>query len=204
MIDIKLLKNWDKILTCIVSVIALFFSYESWHNQNEFENEYRENSDKVILNSIKLAKYDLNLLLYKAEISKDTFISYQQLNYQIKSLEENLKVVKEVKVTNLPRSKSMNYQVYVQDLSNIIYKEKDELRSLKVVALNDKSATDVKKHTGDDPVELDTTNIKTFRRSIRQEKDVLNTDENGILVHRDLYDLVYKKASDEMRERLGE
>lgn len=115
-------KNWSTILTTTASIIAVIISGLGWWQQNNVDKVYRDNTRQVIQNSTKLALYDIDLLIEKASYAKAEPLSKDQLDFQINSLNQNLSVIKDVQITDLPQSESMNYQVYRADLSNVIYR----------------------------------------------------------------------------------
>lgn len=115
-------KHWSTILTTTASIIAVIISGLGWWQQNNVDKVYRDNTRQVIQNSTKLALYDIDLLIEKASYAKVEPLSKDQLDFQINSLNQNLSVIKDVQITDLPQSESMNYQVYRADLSNVIYR----------------------------------------------------------------------------------
>lgn len=115
-------KNWSTVLTTTASIIAVIISGLGWWQQSNVDKVYRDNTRQVIQNSTKLALYDIDLLIEKASYAKVDPLSKDQLDFQINSLNQNLSVIKDVQITDLPQSESMNYQVYRADLSNVIYR----------------------------------------------------------------------------------
>lgn len=176
--------NWDKCLSIFISFVATAFSIFTLFNQHNFKKQYNETSNQVIINSIKLAEYDLNLLKMKINLSqKGSQITYQQLNFQVDSLKKNLNTLNEVDVTKLPNDKSLNYQVYVQDLNAIIYKRESDLNALKNLSH--------KQGNGEDLLELNDVNLETMRDSIDTDLKVLSIDKEVIEENGDLYSRVY-------------
>ncbi len=126
--------NWDKILSLSVSIISILLSIGTFINQQNIKSQYNDTSNQVILNSINLARYDLKLMKLKINMSQNgNQITYQQLAFQIDSLKKNMETIKQVQVTELPRDKTLNYQVYTQDLNAIIYQCNNDLNSLIIV-----------------------------------------------------------------------
>lgn len=184
--------NWDKCLSIFISFVATAFSIFTLFNQHNFKKQYNETSNQVIINSIKLAEYDLNLLKMKINLSqKGSQITYQQLNFQVDSLKKNLNTLNEVDVTKLPNDKSLNYQVYVQDLNAIIYKRESDLNALKNLSH--------KQENGEDLLELNDVNLETMRDSIDTDLKVLSVDKEVIEENGDLYSRVYKHNLDTMK-----
>lgn len=184
--------NWDKCLSIFISFVATAFSIFTLFNQHNFKKQYNETSNQVIINSIKLAEYDLNLLKMKINLSqKGSQITYQQLNFQVDSLKKNLNTLNEVDVTKLPNDKSLNYQVYVQDLNAIIYKRESDLNALKNLSH--------KQGNGEDLLELNDVNLETMRDSIDTDLKVLSIDKEVIEENGDLYSRVYKHNLDTMK-----
>lgn len=184
--------NWDKCLSIFISFVATAFSIFTLFNQHNFKKQYNETSNQVIINSIKLAEYDLNLLKMKINLSqKGSQITYQQLNFQVDSLKKNLNTLNEVDVTKLPNDKSLNYQVYVQDLNAIIYKRESDLNTLKNLSH--------KQENGEDLLELNDVNLETMRDSIDTDLKVLSVDKEVIEENGDLYSRVYKHNLDTMK-----
>lgn len=93
-------KYWDKIIPIAISLVALYISVKNYLNQKNFSKKYSNKAYQVLLNSVDLALFDIDLLLYKLNTLKE--FDFVQLNYQIKSLEENLELVKSISFENLP------------------------------------------------------------------------------------------------------
>lgn len=185
-------KNWDKCLSISISFVATALSIFTLFNQHNFKKQYNETSNQVIINSIKLAEYDLNLLKVKINLSqRGSQITYQQLNFQVDSLKKNLDTLNEVDITKLPNDKSLNYQVYVQDLNAIIYKRESDLNALKNLSH--------KQENGEDLLELNDENIETMKDSIDTDLKVLSVDKEVIEENGDLYSRVYKHNLDTMK-----
>ncbi|MCR1889616.1 hypothetical protein NSA16_00300 [Ligilactobacillus murinus] len=183
--------NWDKILSLSVSIISILLSIGTFINQQNIKNQYNDTSNQVILNSINLARYDLKLMKLKINMSQNgNQITYQQLAFQIDSLKKNMETIKQVQVTELPRDKTLNYQVYTQDLNAIIYQCNNDLNSLKKLAN--------KSENGEDLLELNPINIKTLLSAIDKDLQILSDDEQVIEENGNLYDRHYKQALKEI------
>lgn len=184
--------NWDKCLSISISFVATVLSIFTLFNQHNLKKQYNETSNQVIINSIKLAEYDLNLLKVKINLSqRGSQITYQQLNFQVDSLKKNLNTLNEVDITKLPNDKSLNYQVYIQDLNAIIYKRESDLNALKNLTH--------KQENGEDLLELNDENIETMKDSIDTDLKVLSVDKEVIEENGDLYSRVYKHNLDTMK-----
>lgn len=183
--------NWDKILSLSVSIISILLSIGTFINQQNIKSQYNDTSNQVILNSINLARYDLKLMKLKINMSQNgNQITYQQLAFQIDSLKKNMETIKQVQVTELPRDKTLNYQVYTQDLNAIIYQCNNDLNSLKKLAN--------KSENGEDLLELNPINIKTLLSAIDKDLQILSDDEQVIEENGNLYDRRYKQALEEI------
>ena len=121
-------KYWDKIIPIVVSLVALYISVKNYLNQKNFSKKYSNKAYQVLLNSVDLALFDIDLLLYKINTLKE--FDFVQLNYQIKSLEENLELVKSISFENLPDADIINYQTYLKELNDIIYRLKSDINEL--------------------------------------------------------------------------
>ena len=183
--------NWDKILSLSVSIISILLSIGTFINQQNIKSQYNDTSNQVILNSINLARYDLKLMKLKINMSQNgNQITYQQLAFQIDSLKKNMETIKQVQVTELPRDKTLNYQVYTQDLNAIIYQCNNDLNSLKKLAN--------KSENGEDLLELNPINVKTLLSAIDKDLQILSDDEQVIEENGNLYDRHYKQALEEI------
>lgn len=183
--------NWDKILSLSVSIISILLSIGTFINQQNIKSQYNDTSNQVILNSINLARYDLKLMKLKINMSQNgNQITYQQLAFQIDSLKKNMETIKQVQVTELPRDKTLNYQVYTQDLNAIIYQCNNDLNSLKKLAN--------KSENGEDLLELNPINVKTLLSAIDKDLQILSDDEQVIEENGNLYDRRYKQALEEI------
>ena len=70
----------------------------------------------------KLAETDIDILTGKVAESDHIAVTKNQIDYQIYSLKQNLKVIEDIQITRLPQRNSMNYQVYRKDLADVIYR----------------------------------------------------------------------------------
>lgn len=116
------------IVSVSIAAVSLCFSGLTYYRQKVAEEHYNEKARKVIENSITLAQYDILILMTKS-INKCTRI--ENYEFQVRSLKRNLETLKGIDISKLPADASMNYQVYINDLENIIYRISDGLNQLK-------------------------------------------------------------------------
>ena len=81
-----------------------------------------QRSNQALVNSSKLAETDIDILTGKVAESDHIAVTKNQIDYQIYSLKQNLKVIEDIQITRLPQRNSMNYQVYRKDLADVIYR----------------------------------------------------------------------------------
>lgn len=125
-------EHWDKVITIIISLAALIISALTWLAQRNFSKKYKKATNVIICNSIKLALYDIDLLIYKVNHVQDQSFDSYQLTFQIHSLEDNLKLIENIKVDQLPKNDTLNYQTYRKDLVDAIYKINSDIEKFKI------------------------------------------------------------------------
>ena len=118
---------WDKVIPIIISIIALLLSVATWIAQRNFSKRYSKQTNIVISNSILLALYDLDLLIYKVNHVDDVSFDKDQLSFQMESLKSNLELVKSMKLDQLPAESMINYQTYIKDFRDILYKIESDI-----------------------------------------------------------------------------
>lgn len=183
-------KNLSSVLTITVSIIAVTISGLGWWQQKNVDQVYRNNTRQVIQNSTKLATYDIDLLIYKVKCAKDVPLSKAQLAYQTDSLNQNLSVIKDVQITDLPRSESMNYQVYRADLSNVIYRINNSLEQIEDIT---KKNIKPEEQVIDGQLLFDDNIQNTFLNDLVAVRKIILRDENAIKSGKNLYETGYVK-----------
>ena len=123
-----MIKYWDKIIPISISLVALYISVKNYLKQKHFSDRYSKKAYQMLLNSADLALFDIDLLLYKVLTLKE-FDSIQ-LNFQIESIEENEHLIKRINFENLPDSDLINYQIYMKELHDVIYKLKNIINEM--------------------------------------------------------------------------
>ncbi|AYJ42469.1 hypothetical protein [Lactiplantibacillus pentosus] len=182
-------KNWNPLLTTAISIFALAISALGWWQQHNATQVYRNNTRQVIKNSTKLAVYDIDLLIYKVSYAKNVPLSKEQLAYQTDSLNQNLSIIKDVQITNLPKSESMNYQVYRADLSNVIYRINSSLNQIEDIS---KKNSKFKGYI-DGQLYFNSEIQETFLRELVLTRNVILEDEHTVKKGGDLYEHGYEK-----------
>ncbi|MFT8882640.1 MAG: hypothetical protein ABF975_01340 [Liquorilactobacillus hordei] len=176
-------KRNNEVISLIISIIAIIFTAITFYNQLQSSNNYKRTTNQVLINSTKLALYDVNLLIYKTNTIKSKMIEVSQLQYQVDSLKENLKIVKKIDITKLPKNQSMNYQVYREDLTNIIYRLQSDIDGMNEVSKKKNLLVFIEK------------NRLIFERSLYTVRKVLKIDGEAIENNEDLYDQAYERNS---------
>lgn len=136
------------------------------------ERKYSKNTDKILINSAKNARFDFKLLKYKTETAVDNEMMYIELNFELDSLKDNLETIKQIDVSKLPKDQSENYQVYRADLNGLIYKTYSELRFVS------KNQDTTMKDT--DKLELTKENRELLSKSFDRSYQVIRADEVAI------------------------
>lgn len=175
-------KSWIPLL---VSSLSLALAGVSAAYQFNESKRYSSNTHQVLINSAELAKYDLKLLDYKVSTG-NTDMRYGELNVQLDSLKQNLETIKDVDPTTLPKTDSINYQVYRQDLNTVVKLSEDAANSLR----KDRTQT----VNNDDNLDLDISTRPQFDTTVARLKQVLNQDEQGLKQHKNLYHVNYSKV----------
>ena len=125
-------EHWDKVITIIISLAALIISASTWLAQRNISKKYKKATNVIIRNSIKLALYDIDLLIYKVKHVQNQSFDSHQLVFQIHSLEGNLKLIESIKVDQLPENDTLNYQTYRKDFVDAIYKINSDVEKFKI------------------------------------------------------------------------
>ena len=178
---------WDKVIPIIISIIALLLSVATWIAQRNFSKRYSKQTNIVISNSILLALYDLDLLIYKVNHVDDVSFDKDQLSFQMESLKSNLELVKSMKLDQLPAESMINYQTYIKDFRDILYKIESDI----VKFDNELKKTDDKTGTQ-----------RHWRRvllnSLIITRDQLQQDKQFIEEKKDIFEKKYRKVFNSM------
>lgn len=183
-------KYWDKIIPIAVSLVALYISVKNYLNQKNFSKKYSNKAYQVLLNSVDLALFDIDLLLYKLNTLKE--FDFVQLNYQIKSLEENLELVKSISFENLPDADIINYQIYIKELNDIIYRLKSDINEMNSICEKENNN------------KLSVENIHIISASILTVRDVLGKDRQYLYKRDNMFDTNYSGQLKALEQYAGE
>lgn len=179
----KLLKkiNFENIgvlISVVVSVISVTISIFTWRAQVHAADVYEEKTRQVIVNSTKLADYDLVLLIGKVGNSETSDMTPENIAYQVDSLKRNLTVIEDVQITELPKNESMNYQMYRQDLSDIIYRINSSVKNIEKISDKKKNGALI----------ISDQNRSIFLHELVELKSVIKEDQKIIKTNKNLYD----------------
>lgn len=183
-------KYWDKIIPISISLIALYISVRNYLNQKYFSKKYSNKAYQVLLNSVDLALFDIDLLLYKLH-TLETF-DFVQLNYQIKSLEENLELIKGISFENLPDADIINYQIYIKELNDIIYRLKSDINEMNSICEKENNN------------KLSVENIHIISASILTVRNVLGKDRQYLYKRDNMFDTNYSEQLKALEQHAGE
>lgn len=181
------ISHWDKVIPIIISVIALILSIATWIAQRNFAKKYSKQTDVVISNSILLALYDINLLIHKVEHVDGISFDKDQLTFQLESLRSNLKLVNSMKLDQLPSYSMLNFQTYLKDLREVLYKLESDVRKFdyELEKCNDKEK--VRKYWR-----------KVLLNSLIITRDQLKQDKQCIEEKKDIFEKKYRKVFNSM------
>ena len=177
--------HWDKVIPIIISIIALVLSGASWIAQRNFAEKYSKQTDDVISNSILLALYDLNLLVYKVKHVDDISFDRAQLTFQLESLKSNLNLVNSIKIDQLPSYSMLNFQTYLKDLRDVLYKLESDVNKF------DKQLSE-----SDDKVQVRKHWRKVLLNSLVVTRGQLEEDNQCIKENKDIFEKKYRKTFD--------
>ena len=177
------ISHWDKVIPIIISVIALILSIATWIAQRNFAKKYSKQTDVVISNSILLALYDINLLIQKVKYVDEISFDKDQLTFQLESLRSNLKLVNSMKLDQLPSYSMLNFQTYLKDLREVLYKLESDVRKFdyELEKCNDKEK--VRKYWR-----------KVLLNSLIITREQLQQDKQCIEEGKDIFEKKYRKA----------
>lgn len=181
------ISHWDKVIPIIISVIALILSIATWIAQRNFAKKYSKQTDVVISNSILLALYDINLLIHKVEHVDGISFDKDQLTFQLESLRSNLKLVNSMKLDQLPSYSMLNFQTYLKDLREVLYKLESDVRKFdyELEKCNDKEK--VRKYWR-----------KVLLNSLIITREQLQQDKQCIEEGKDIFEKKYRKVFNSM------
>lgn len=182
----KIKKNWIPVAALIISIAGAVYQF----NQS---NRYSNNTNKILMNSAKLAEYDIDVMLYKIDYGGDDTLDYGQFRFQLDSLQQNFKTIEAVDPTSLNPKQSMNYQVYRQNLNAIIYKMTSYVDSLRT------NQTDTPKDT--DKLHIDMGARQNFYEGAGDSLKVLASDLQALKDKKSLYDNDYKNTLKKLEEQ---
>lgn len=176
-------------LTIIAVVISAFSGIYQW-NQSK---RYSDNTNKILINSAKLAEYDLDLIIYKIDNGGDETLDYGQFRFQLDSLQQNFETIEAINPTSLSKNQAMNYQVYRQNLNAVIYKATSYVNALRV------NQTETPKDT--DKLHVDLGARQNFYQGVGSSLNVIKSDLKVLENNKSLYDQDYKKNSKILEEQ---
>ncbi len=176
-------------LTIIAVVISAFSGIYQW-NQSK---RYSDNTNKILINSAKLAEYDLDLMIYKIDNGGDETLDYGQFRFQLDSLQQNFETIEAINPTSLSKNQAMNYQVYRQNLNAVIYKATSYVNALRV------NQTETPKDT--DKLQVDLGARQNFYQGVGSSLNVIKSDLKVLENNKSLYDQDYKKNSKILEEQ---
>ncbi|WP_232683941.1 hypothetical protein [Leuconostoc mesenteroides] len=176
-------------LTIIAVVISAFSGIYQW-NQSK---RYSDNTNKILINSAKLAEYDLDLMIYKIDNGGDETLDYGQFRFQLDSLQQNFETIEAINPTSLSKNQAMNYQVYRQNLNAVIYKATSYVNALRI------NQTETPKDT--DKLHVDLGARQNFYQGVGSSLNVIKSDLKVLENNKSLYDQDYKKNSKILEEQ---
>ena len=183
----------DTVKKNLIPIIALIISVAGAVYQFNQSNRYSNNTNKILMNSEKLAEYDIYVMIYKIDHGGDDDLDYGQFRFQLDSLQQNFKTIEAIDPTSLNPKQSMNYQVYRQNLNAIIYKMTSYVNSLRV------NQTDTPKDT--DKLHIDMGVRQNFYDGAGDSLNVLRSDLKALKNKKSLYDNDYKNTLKKLEEQ---
>lgn len=187
-------KSWEIKYPLLISIISVCFTGAGWHAQHKAADNYEKNTRQVIINSTELANFQLDMLIGKLANAPKNPVTLENLEFQVDSLKQNLSVIRDVQITNLPSNESMNYQTYRQDLSDAVYRINSDIDGLK-------ESYHVK---NSDPIPISNEDLNNLLHAMAQLKYVLDQDKNLIKENKNLYDVKYRKFVQEFDKKNSE
>lgn len=166
-----------------ISVFALIISILSASYQFTQSQRYSDNTNQILMNSAKLAEYDIDLMLYKVNSGGDDTLDYGQFRFQIDSLQQNFKTIESIDPTSLPKEQAMNYQVYRQNLNAVIYKVTSYVNGLRI--------DQVSTPNDSDKLHVDLNARQNFERGVGSALSVIKEDLKALENKESLYEQDY-------------
>ena len=186
-------KMWPKVVTWILSIFSIIISVTVFGYQLNQSDRYSDNTKMILINSAKLAEYDLNLMIYKIDNGTDETLDYGQFRFQLDSLQQNFETIEAINPTSLSKNQAMNYQVYRQNLNAVIYKATSYVNALRV------NQTETPKDT--DKLHVDLGARQNFYQGVGSSLNVIKSDLKVLENNKSLYDQDYKKNSKILEEQ---
>lgn len=183
----------SQVVTWFLTIIAVVISASSGIYQWNQSKRYSDNTNKILINSAKLAEYDLDLMIYKIDNGGDETLDYGQFRFQLDSLQQNFETIEAINPTSLSKNQAMNYQVYRQNLNAVIYKATSYVNALRV------NQTETPKDT--DKLHVDLGARQNFYQGVGSSLNVIKSDLKVLENNKSLYDQDYKKNSKILEEQ---
>lgn len=185
---VKSFMEYKDCLIVIFSFVSVCLAGVSLFISMSTESKYSDNTHQVIINSAKLAEYNINVM--KVFVMSPDEMKLGSFQNSYKALEENFETIKNVDVTRLPKEDSMNYQSY-------------RLQFHGAIALIDLAMNIQKSDSGDDP----TMSLKSSDKDRAKMKKALTDAEKAIKRCRlklESSGLIYGPDDEQEREKLSQ
>lgn len=185
------IESWETKYPLLISIASVCFTGAGWYAQHKAADNYEKNTRQVIINSTDLANFQLDMLIGKLANAPKNPVTLENLEFQVDSLKQNLSVIRDVQITNLPSNESMNYQTYRQDLSDAVYRINSDIDGLKESYHVNNS----------DPIPISDEDLNNLLHAMAQLKYVLGQDQLLIKENKNLYDAKYRKFAQEFDKK---
>lgn len=185
--------KWNEYVTLAISAISITVAGGSAYYQFQQSERYSDSTHQILVNSAKLATYDVNLMTCKVSRSTVRELDYGQLNIQLDSLNQNLETIKSIDPTTLPKDDAINYQAYRQDLNTIITIMKSyaaDMRKDKSLPVDDS-----------EKLVLNMGTRENFAYGATIARSVLKRDSKALKDDKNLYKVAYEPAIQEMENK---
>lgn len=164
--------DWISIISALIALCSLGATIYNYQHTRKTERNNENYIKLVLTNSTMLALFDIDVLILKVYELNGRNISFQELNYQVESLKDNLNNINKITFNTVYVG---NYQVYRKNLQDIIYKINDDVVR---ISKEYKNKIDETITLDEKAMEIFITSMVTVRHELKRDQEYIKRDKD--------------------------